>query len=143
MRPLLVTFLAALTGPLLLVACSGDQTAPTAPTTAPAMVVSASRSIPLDPSHTYRFDFACSAAVPNSLVSITTVGTINVTCNSWTEVGMANLSPFNNFAYSITLDPAGKVCSQAGVTTTGTFRCRSKKSSAMLTVTDEGVVPTF
>jgi hypothetical protein len=147
MRALVAMLLAALTAPLLLVACNGDQTSPTpatSPDIAPAMALSANRSVALDPSHTYLFSFACSAAAPNSLVTITTVGNINITCNSWTEIGAANLSPFSTFAYGITLDvPGAKVCSEEVVTTTGTFRCKSRKYSATLTVTDEGVVPTF
>jgi len=148
MRPLVATLLAALAAPLLLVACSGDQASPTAPDMAPATALSASRSVPLDPSHTYRFGFACSAAAPNSIVHITNdgnIGSINVPCNSSTELGMAYGSTFSNFGFEVTLDsPAGvKVCSQAGVTRTGTFKCRSQKYLATLTVTDEGVLPTF
>ena len=141
MRALVATLLAAL-APLLIVACSGDQA--TAPDMAPAMAVSASQSVALDPSHTYLFSFTCSAAAPNSLVTVTTVGNTNITCNSWTEIGAANLSPFSAFAYGITLDvPGSKVCSEEVVTTTGTFRCKAQKYSATLKVTDEGVLPTF
>ena len=147
MRPLLVPCLAALAASLLLVACSGDQASPTAPTAAPAMALSASRTVPIQASHTYRFDFACSAAAAaNSLVHITNdgaIGSIYVTCNSGTELGMAYGTAFSNFGVDITLDsPAGvKVCTQEGLTRTVTFKCRSQKYSASLTVTDEGELP--
>jgi hypothetical protein len=46
---------------------------------------------PIDPSHTCRFDFTSSAAAAaNSLVHFTddgVIGSVNVTCNSWTELG--------------------------------------------------------
>jgi hypothetical protein len=153
MRPLVATLLAALAAPLLLVGCNGDHAPPTAPDLVPfppnlhpAWEASPSRSAALDPSHTYRFGFGCSAAAGNSLVHITndgTIGSINVTCNSSTELGMAYGSAFSNFGVEITVDaPAGKVCSQVGVTRTGTFKCRSGKYAAVLTVTDEGAVPT-
>jgi hypothetical protein len=111
----------------------------------PATALSASRSGALDPSHTYRFGFGCSAAAPNSMVHITndgSIGSINVPCNTSTELGMAYGSTFSNFGFEVTLDsPAGKVCSQAGVTRTGVFKCRSQKYAAVLTVTDEGALP--
>jgi hypothetical protein len=145
MRPLVATLLAALAAPLLLVACSGDQASPTAPDMTPATALSASRSAALDPSHTYRFGFGCSAAAPNSMVHITndgSIGSLNLPCGSWTELGMAYGSTFSNFGFEVTLDsPAGKVCSQAGVTRTGVFKCRSQKYAAVLTVTDEGALP--
>jgi hypothetical protein len=146
MRPLVATFLVVLATPLLLVGCSGDPTSPTAPDMTPATALSASGSGALDPSHTYRFGFGCSAAAPNSMVHITndgSIGSINLPCGAWTELGMAYGSTFSNFGFEVTLDPpAGKVCSQAGVTRTGVFKCRSQKYAAVLTVTDEGVVPT-
>ena len=145
MRPLVATLLAALAAPLLLAACSGDQASPTAPDMAPATALSASRSASLDPSHTYRFGFGCSAAAPNSMVHITndgSIGSIYVPCNTSTELGMAYGSTFSNFGFEVTLDsPAGKVCRQAGVTRTGVFKCRSQKYAAVLTVTDEGALP--
>lgn len=142
MRPL-TALLGSLTIPLLLIACSDDQSPATAPDPTPALALSASRGVALDPSHSYRFDFACSSAVPNSLVTIrtaTNIPQISVTCNSWTEMGAVNGTYFNEFGYEISLDePGGKVCSAAGVTTTGTFKCRYHKYTASLTVTDEGV----
>lgn len=150
MRALAATLLAAFAAPLLLAACSGDQAPLTGPATvpdlAPAMAVSASRSAPIDPSHTYRFDFTCSAAAAaNSLVHITNdgvIGSINVTCNSGTELGAAYGTTFGSYGVEITLDsPTPKVCTQASTTRTGTFRCKSQKYSAALTVTDEGVLP--
>ena len=149
MRPVLATLVAAIAALLFLVGCNGDQTSPTPATVpdviaAPSMGYSAARSTPLDPSHTYRFAFACSGAAGNSLVHITndgTIGSINVTCNSSTELGAAYGSTFSNYGVDITLAPSGKICSQTGVTTTGTYRCKSQKYSATLTVSDEGVVP--
>jgi hypothetical protein len=139
------TILASLATPFLLVACGADGSLPSAPTPAPDLAVGASRAAPLDPTHIYRFSLSCSAAAANSIVSLTTNGPINVLCGGGgTELGPGLLwGPFTQFDYSIGLDsPDGKVCSQAGVTTTGTFRCRSQKYSATLTVTDEGV-PTW
>ena len=146
MRPLVATLLAALAAPLLLVACSGDQASPTAPDMTPATALSASRSGALDPSHTYRFGFGCSAAAPNSMVHITnggSIGSLNLPCGSWTELGMAYGSTFSNFGFEVTLEllAGAKVCSQAGVTRTGVFKCRSQKYAAVLTVTDEGALP--
>jgi hypothetical protein len=64
------------------------------------MALSASRTVPIQASHTYRFDFACSAAAAaNSLVHITNdgaIGSIYVTCNSGTELGMAYGTAFSN-----------------------------------------------
>jgi hypothetical protein len=141
MRPL-TALLGSLTIPLLLSACGDDQSLATAPT--PALALSAGKPVALDPSHTYRFDFACSSAVPNSLVTITTatnIPRISVTCNSWTEMGAVNGTFFNEFGYEISLDsPGGKECSAAGLMTTGTFKCRFHKYTASLTVTDEGVI---
>ena len=150
MRPVLATLVATVAVLLFLVGCNGDQTSPTPATVpdviaAPSMAYSAARSAPLDPSHTYRFAFACSAAAGNSMVHITndgTIGSINVTCNSSTELGAAYGSTFSNYGVDITLSPSGKVCSQTRVTTTGTYRCKSQRYSATLTVSDEGVVPT-
>lgn len=140
----LTALLGCLTIPLLLVACSGEQSLATAPTTVSGLALSASRTAPLDPSHTYRFTTTCSSAAPNSLVTITTatnIPRISVTCDSWTELGAAYGTAFSEFGYEVSLDsPAGKVCSEAGMTTTGTFKCRSQKYTAAFTVTDEGVV---
>ena len=151
MRPVLATLVAAVAALLFLVGCSGDPTSPTPPATvpdviaAPSMAYSAARSTPIDPSHTYRFAFSCSASAGNSLVHISNdgnIGNINVTCNSSTELGAAYGSTFSNYGVDITLSPSGKVCSVPGVTTTGTYRCKSQKYSASLTVSDEGIVPT-
>ncbi len=142
MRPL-TALLGCLTIPLLLVACSGDQSLATAPTTAPALALSANRTGPLDPTHIYRFGFTCSSAAPNSVVSITTatnIPRINLLCNSSTQLGAAYGSPFSEFGYEVSLDsPSPQECNAAGVTTTGTFKCRFRKYTATLTVTDEGV----
>jgi hypothetical protein len=151
MRPVLATIVATVAALLFLVGCTGDQTSPTPPATvpdviaAPSMASSAARSTPLDPSHTYRFAFACSAGAGNSIVHITndgTIGSINVACNSSTELGAAYGSTFSNYGVDITLSPSGKLCSQTGVTFTGTYRCKAQKYSATLTVSDEGVLPT-
>jgi hypothetical protein len=142
MRPFVVTLVAALATPLVLAACGGDSS-PTAPTAPPALAVSPTRSVPFDPSHTYRFQTKCSAGAANSLVGITTIGTIYVTCNSWTEIGAINNSPFYSFDYTIALAaPAdsAKLCSGLEVTGTGTFKCRSRKYWASFEVIDEGVV---
>lgn len=157
MRSLRHTLLAAIAAPLLLAGCTGDQVPSTAPELVPdpspvrevdlplALAVSGTRSAPIEPSHTYRFDFACSAAAPNSLVHITNdgaIGSLNVPCNSSTELGMAYGTAFGSYGAEITLDwPDGKVCSVAGQTRTGTFKCRSRKYVATLTVTDEGELP--
>jgi hypothetical protein len=119
MRPLAALLLAALAAPLLLAGCAADRHPLPARTACPTT----RRSAAIDPSHTYRFGFGCTGAAANSLVHITTdgvIGSINVTCNSSTELGAAYGSTFGTFGYEITLDgPAGKVCSLAGVTRTG------------------------
>ena len=157
MRSLRPALFAVLVAPLLLAGCNGDQVPSTAPEFVPdhapvrqldlplALAESATRSAPIEPSHTYRFDFACGAAAPNSLVHITNdgaIGSLSVTCNSSTELGMAYGTAFGTYGVEITLDgPDGKVCSVAGQTRTGAFKCRSKKYVALLTVTDEGELP--
>ncbi len=145
MRALITALLAI---PLLLAGCSDHQEPPTGPATvpdmAPAMAVSASRSAAIDPSHTYRFETTCSAGAGSSLIHIShdgVIGSIYVTCNSSTELGAAYGTTFSTYGVDITVDPTGNVCSQTGLTRTGTFRCRARKYSAELTVVDEGVIP--
>ena len=142
MRPFVATLVAALAAPLVLTGC-GDDPSPTAPTAAPALAASPTRSVPFDPSHTYRFQTKCSAGAANSLVGITTSGTTYVTCNSWTEIGALNNAPFYTFDYTIALAaPAdsAKLCSGLEVAGTGTFKCRSQRYWASVEVIDEGVV---
>jgi hypothetical protein len=133
--------LACLAIPLLLIGCADDQSTPTAPG-APSLA--AARRAPLDAGHTYRFGFTCSAAAANSLVWImtaTNIPRIGVTCNSSTELGMAYGTAFDRFDYEIALDaPGAAACTDAGITTTGTFRCKARRYTATLTVTDEGVL---
>jgi hypothetical protein len=128
----------------LLAGCSDDREPATAPTWIPPLELTAARTVSIDPGHTYRFAFACGNAASSSLVSITTatnIPRINVTCNSSTELGAAYGTAFGEFGYEIALGQASdKVCSEAAVRTTGTFRCKSQKYAATLTVTDEGVV---
>lgn len=145
MRALVTALLAA---PLLLAACGDQQDLPTGPATVPDVVaspaVAAMRSAAIDPSHTYRFETTCSAGAGSSLVHISNdgvIGSIYVTCNSSTELGAAYGTTFSTYAVDITLDPGGTVCSQGALTRTGTFRCKSRKASAALTVVDEGVLP--
>ena len=133
--------------PLLLAGCGDRQEAPTGPGTVPDMVspatVAALRSTAIDPSHTYRFETTCSAGAENSLVHISNdgaIGSIYVTCNSFTELGAAYGTTFSTYGVDITLDPSGTVCSQAGLIRTGTVRCKARKASAALTVVDEGVI---
>ena len=145
MRALVTLLLAA---PLLLAACSDHQDDPTGPVTVPDVIaqpaVAALRSTAIDPSHTYRFETTCSADAGNSLVHISNdgvIGSIYVTCNSFTELGAAYGTTFSTYGVDIMMDPGGTVCSQGGLTRTGTFRCKSRKLSAGLTVVDEGVLP--
>jgi hypothetical protein len=138
------TVLAGLSIPLLLLACNDHSSPITAPD-APALAAAAPRRAPLDPGHTYRFDFACgsAASAASSLMWIlteTNIPRIGVTCNSFTEMGMENGTPFAQFGYEIAPEDGAAVCSNAGVTTTGTYRCKARKYTATLTVTDEGVV---
>ena len=137
------TLLAGLGIPLLLLACNDHSS----PTTAPDVpeLAAAARRAPLDPGHSYRFDFACGSAAgaANSVVWIltdTNIPRIGVTCNSWTELGMAYGTSFAEFGYEFTPENSAPVCSVAGLTTTGTYRCKARKYAATLTVTDEGVV---
>ena len=144
MRVLVTATLVAI--PLLLAACSDRQDSPTGPATVPdviAMAVAPARSAAIDPSHTYRFETTCSAGAGNSLVHISNngvIGSIYVTCNSSTELGAAYGTTFSTYGVDITLAPSGNVCSQTGLTRTGTFRCKARKFSAALTVVDEGVL---
>jgi hypothetical protein len=142
MRP--TTLLAGLSIPLLLLACNDHSSPLTAPDV-PELAAAAPRRAPLDPGHTYRFDFTCGsvAAAANSVAWIltdTNIPRIGVTCNSWTELGMAYGTSFAQFGYEITPENGAPACSDAGLTTTGSSRCKARKYSATLTVTDEGVV---
>jgi hypothetical protein len=138
---------ALLTAPLLLVACGDHQNIPTGPATVPDMVPSlaaaAQRATTIDPSHTYRFETTCSNGAGNSLLHISNdgvIGSLYVGCNSSTELGGAYGTTFSTYGVDITLDPSGTVCSQTGLVKTGTYRCKARKSSASVTVVDEGVV---
>jgi hypothetical protein len=144
MRALITAFLAA---PLLLAACGDHEDGATGPATVPdvvpAMAVAALRSAAIDPSHTYRFETTCSAGAGNSLIHISNdgvIGSLYVGCNSSTELGAAYGTTFSTYGVDITLDPGGTVCNQGGLVRTGTFRCKARKSSATLTVVDEGVI---
>src|SRR5690242_1731796 len=144
MRALVTALLAA---PLLLAACGDNQDVPTGPATVPDVIaepaMAAARSAAIDPSHTYRFETTCSAGAGNSLVHVSNdgvIGSIYVTCNLFTELGAAYGTTFSTYGVDITLDPGGTVCSQGGQTRVGTFRCKSRKQSASLTVVDEGVI---
>ena len=53
---------------------------------------------------------------------------------------MAYGTSFAEFAYEITPENAAPVCSDAGLTSTGSYRCKARKDTAAITVTDEGVV---
>ena len=143
MRPRLALY-AGFTLFLGLVGCSDDRAPATAPTWIPPLELTATRTVPLDPGHTYQFAFTCSNAASGSIVSITTatnIPRINVTCNSSTELGAAYGTAFGEFGWEISLgSPSGKPCGATGVTTTGTFRCKLQKYAATLTVTDEGIV---
>ena len=142
MRP--TTLLAGLSLPLLLLACH-DRSSPITAPDEPELAAAAPRRAPLDPGHTYRFDFTCgsAAAAANSVVWIltdTNIPRLGVTCNSWTEMGMVNGTPFAQFAYEMTPENGTPACSDAGLTTTGSYRCKARKYTATLNVTDEGVV---
>lgn len=138
--------LASLSIPLLLIACNDHPSPITGPDTPAAPeFAAASRRESLDPGHTYRFDFTCGsgAAATNSvgwIITETNIPRLGVTCNSSTELGMAYGTAFAEFAYEITPEEGAPVCSQAGLTTTGTYRCKARKYTAALTVTDEGVL---
>jgi hypothetical protein len=76
-----------------------------------------------------------------SITTATNIPRINVTCNSSTELGAAYGTAFGEFGWEISLgSPSAKECGATGVTTTGTFRCKSQKYAATLTVTDEGIL---
>lgn len=136
--------LGCLTIPLLLLACSEDQALPTGPAATPDFALSAGKPVALDPSHTYRFGLTCSSAAPGAQVGVitaTNIPRIDLACNSSTELGAAYGTAFSEFGYELSLGtPTGKVCSATGVRTTGSFKCRSRKYTATLTVIDEGIV---
>ena len=137
------TLLAALSIPLLLIACNDRPSPITGPET--PELAAAARRARLDPGHTYRFDFTCGsgAATANSvgwIITDTNIPRLGITCNSSTEMGMAYGTAFAQFGYEITPEDGAPVCSQAGLTTTGSYRCKARRYSATLTVTDEGVL---
>jgi hypothetical protein len=136
--------LGCLTIPLLLLACGEHQALPTGPAASPDLALIAGKPVSLDPSHTYRFGLTCSSAAPGAQVSVitaTNIPRIDFPCNSSTELGAAYGTAFSEFAYELALGtPTDKVCSATGVTMTGSFKCRSRKYTATLTVIDEGVV---
>lgn len=138
------TLLAGLGIPLLLIACN-DRPSPITGPDAPELAA-ASRRAPLDPGHTYRFDFTCgsAAAAANSvgwIITATNIPRLGVTCNSSTELGMAYGTAFAEFAYEITPEDGPPLCSEVGLTTTGSYRCKARRYTATLTVTDEGILP--
>ena len=130
--------------PLLLIGCN-DHPSPITGPDAPELAA-ASKRAPLDPGHTYRFEFTCgsSASAANSvawIITATNIPRLGVTCNSSTELGMAYGTSFAEFGYEITPENGTPACSAAGLTTTGSYRCRARKYTAALSVTDEGVLP--
>ena len=121
----------------LLAGCSGDPAATTAPTTP-----SFSQTSQIDPTHRYRFSLSCSNAASLSGVLITlltgSVGSATLFCGQSVQMQL-----FFDFSYRILVreDPSVAVKECIDVThTTGDFRCKSKKWSATLTVTDLGPV---
>jgi len=136
--------LASLSIPLLLIACNDHPSPLTGPDT--PELAAASRRAPLDPGHTYRFEFTCgsAASAANSvgwIITATNIPRLGVTCNSSTELGMAYGTPIAEFAYEITPENGTPACSVSGLTTTGSYRCKTRKYTAALIVTDEGVLP--
>ena len=136
--------LAGLSVPLLLIACNDRPSPITGPDT--PELAAATRRAPLDPGHTYRFEFTCgsAASAANSvgwIITATNIPRLGVTCNSSTELGMAYGTPIAEFGYEITPENGTPACSAAGLTTTGSYRCRARKYTAALIVTDEGVLP--
>jgi hypothetical protein len=137
------TLLAGLSIPLLLIACN-DRPAPITGPDTPELAAAARRA-PLDPGHTYRFEFTCgsAASAANSvgwIITDTNIPRLGITCNSSTELGMAYGTAFAEFGYEITPENGAAACSQAGLTTTGSYRCKARKYTATLIVTDEGVL---
>jgi hypothetical protein len=135
--------LTALSIPLLLIACNDRPSPITGPDT--PELAAATRRAPLDPGHTYRFEFTCgsAAAAANSvgwILTDTNIPRLGVTCNSSTEMGMVNGTAFAEFGYEIAPENGTPVCSAAGLTTTGSYRCKARKYTAALTVTDEGIL---
>ena len=57
-------------------------------------------------------------------------------------ISAATVAAARSTAIDIIMEPGGPVCSQSGLIRTGTYRCKSRKLSAGVTVVDEGVVPT-
>ena len=135
--------LAGLSIPLLLIACNDHPSPITGPDTPD--LAAAARRAPLDPGHTYRFEFTCgsAASAANSvgwIITATNIPRLGVTCNSSTELGMAYGTSIAEFSYEITPEDRTPVCSAAGLTATGSYRCKVRKYTAALTVTDEGVL---
>jgi hypothetical protein len=119
----------------LLAGCTGDPAATTAPTTP-----SFSQTSTISPTHRYRLSLSCSNAAGESLMEVNWgSGSASGPCDFW--VAPAGFTSFN---YTISLREIAfadiTVCAAAGVNTTGTFKCKIKKWSATLTVTDLGPV---
>jgi hypothetical protein len=118
--------------PVLLAACNGDPAATMAPTTP-----NFSQTSVIFPFHGYLFSLSCSHGAPNSnaQVLLNTGGIVILFCGSaQSTVGITS------FDYSIgLLDQSGTLitgCVASDNTFTGDYRCKSKKWSATLTVTD-------
>jgi hypothetical protein len=132
---------------LVLVACSGDQPAPTAPTTRPSFSTVGSA---ISAQHEYSFSLSCHNSSPASQASVTESNgkpTFSLSCAGSEVVGAGSgdgFGGFTSFDYTITLNdatPAVISCTRTDVTTTGAFKCSSKKWAATLTLTDLGVPP--
>ena len=128
---------------ILLAACSGDQAAPTAPTTTPSFT-----STKISPDKQYQFSFSCINA-PNSTLdanayhskhpSFLDATAVSLSCDQSTTVGSVY-----SFDYDIPLrDGSGTLCQTQNndgvsytISKTGTFTCASLTSSATLTVAE-------
>jgi len=117
----------------LLAGCSSDPAATTAPTTP-----SFSQTSPIDPTHLYSLDLSCSQAASFSDMMIVVFGEVigPFHCGASTVFG-----GIGNFAALVSVrdQPLFSItqCTFSS-NTTGDFKCKTKKWSATLTVTDLG-----
>ena len=134
---------------LILLGCSSDQSALTAPETTLGF---ARAGTPITSTNGYSFALTCHNTSGNSSADLTTNGTsansFSLICGGTESRGAGTSHPgsqFTSFTYIIHLRNSNAqevaLCSQTDITTTGSFKCSTKKWSAALTVTDLGPPP--
>ena len=114
----------------LVVGCNGDPAATTAP--------SFSQTSTLLATHRYGFTFSCSNAAQESMVQLTTSAGDVASGPCGLSVQMAGLTFFVYYISVREMPSVDITVCTDNATTTGVFKCKIKKWSATLTVTDLG-----